>query len=72
VRSSRPPGHASRYWPVLLLDVSAIAVLVLLALTLPIGPWWWVLAALWAAVAGRRALNEHRSRQLSDHSFKHQ
>jgi hypothetical protein len=57
----QPPPDV-RYWPVLLLDISAITVLVALALALPVGPWWWILAALWTAVACRRALNERQSR----------
>ena len=54
--------RAGRYWPVLLLDISAVTVFLALALTLPAGPWWWILAALWTAVACRPALNEHQSR----------
>lgn len=57
----RPLG-TGKYWPVLLLDISAVTVLLILALTMPAGPWWWILAALWTAVACRRARNEHQSR----------
>jgi hypothetical protein len=56
----RPP-RTDRYWPVLLLDITAVTVLVVLALALPAGPWWWILAALWTAVAVLRALNQHQS-----------
>lgn len=57
------PLRAGRYWPVLLLDISAVTVLLVLALTMPAGPWWWILAALWTAAACLRALNEHQSRR---------
>lgn len=60
--SNPRPLRTGKYWPVLLLDISAVTVLLLLALALPAGPWWWILAALWTAVACRRALNEHQSR----------
>jgi 1,4-dihydroxy-2-naphthoate octaprenyltransferase len=61
------PLPAGRYWLVLLLDISAVTVLLALALTLPAGPWWWILAALWTAVACRRARNEHQSRHTREH-----
>ncbi|MBT8159505.1 MULTISPECIES: hypothetical protein [Arthrobacter] len=56
------PLRPGRYWPVLLLDISAVTVLLVLALALPAGPWWWILVALWTGVAVLRALNEHQSR----------
>jgi len=62
VTDSPWPPRAGRYWPVLLLDISAVTVFLALAMTLPVGPWWWILAGLWAAVACWRALNEHQSR----------
>jgi hypothetical protein len=62
VTSTPRPLRTGKYWPVLLLDISAVTVLLLLALALPAGPWWWILAALWTAVACRRAFNELQSR----------
>jgi 1,4-dihydroxy-2-naphthoate octaprenyltransferase len=61
------PPRAGSYWPVLLLDISAVAILLILALTLPASPWWWILAVLWAAVACRRALNQYRTSHARDH-----
>jgi hypothetical protein len=58
------PPRTAKYWPVLLLDASAVTVLFILALTQSDNSWWWVLTALWAAVGIERARNEHHSRHV--------
>jgi hypothetical protein len=49
---------------VLLLDVSAIIVFIILGIFAPLQLVWFVFAALWAAVAVRRAILEVRRKRL--------
>lgn len=55
--------RTNKYWPVLILDLAAVAGLTVLALTPHASPAWGVLAALWSGVAALRALNEYKSRR---------
>lgn len=55
-------ARTKKYWPVLLLDLTAIAILIFLALTPRASPWWGVLAVLWIGVAALRARTEYKSR----------
>lgn len=59
------PARAANYWPVFLLDASAVTVLLILALTQSDNSWWWVLTVLWSALGIERARNEHHSRRTS-------
>jgi hypothetical protein len=60
VRAREP--RTNKYWPVLLLDTAAIAILVFLALTPHASLWWGVLAVLWICMAALRARIEYKSR----------
>lgn len=59
-RRGRP---TNKYWPVLLLDLIAVAVLVFVAVRPHASPWWRILAAMWGVVAALRAINEYKSRR---------
>lgn len=50
-----------RYVLVALPDAAALIVLILLAVNFPAGPWWWILALIWTAVACRRGILEFRN-----------
>ncbi|OZB82570.1 hypothetical protein [Microbacterium sp. 13-71-7] len=58
------PRVTPRYRWVLLLDVSAIIVFIILGIFAPLQLVWFVFAALWAAVAVRRAILEVRRKRL--------
>lgn len=54
----------SRYRWLLVLDVAAITIFILLGVFAPLHAVWFIFAALWAAVAIRRAVLEARGNRL--------